>query len=169
MKQKTIVKRSFSKTITNPTCWVSSTTKPQLFILRLMGWSRGFIDSLKTLYELGWQLLIGTVIYLGFSMVSVLPRERIQPRLLQRLFTVRIWSFLISFYRARILPQTSSTRILKTRCQVFVQFLLVTTLQKFQFSHSRFQYPWRLVLWFWFAKMDMFPLCLLFTKDLIKF
>jgi len=150
-------------------CWVSSTTKQQLFILKLTGWSRGFIDSLKTLYELGWRLLIGTVIYLGFSLVFVLLREKIQPRPLLRLFTVQIWSFLTSSYRTRILPQPSSTRILKTRCRVFVQFLLVTTLPEFQFFNSRFQCPWQLVLWFWFAKMDMFLLCLLFTKDLIKF
>jgi len=48
-------------------CWVSSTIKPQLFILKPMGWSRGSTGNLKTLYELGWQLLIGTVIYHGFS------------------------------------------------------------------------------------------------------
>ena len=48
-------------------CWVSSPINPQLFILKPMGWSRGSTDNLKTLYELGWQLLIGTVIYHGFS------------------------------------------------------------------------------------------------------
>ena len=67
-------------------------------------------------------------------------RERIQPHLLRRLFMVQIWSSLISSYRVRILRQTSSTRILKTRCRVFVQFLLVTILPKFQSFLSRFQY-----------------------------
>ena len=150
-------------------CWVSSTIKPQLSIHRPMGWWRDSTDSLKTLYELSWQLLIGTIIYLGFSWVSILLRERIWPLLLQRLFMVQIWSSLISSYRVKILIQSSSTRILKAQSQVFVQCLLVTTLPKFQCFLSRFQYLWQLVPWFWFAEMDTFPIYLLCMKDLIKF
>ena len=46
-------------------CWVSSTIKPQLFIHKPMIWLRDSTGSLKTLYELGWQLLTGTVFTLG--------------------------------------------------------------------------------------------------------
>jgi len=82
---------------------------------------------------------------------------------------VQTWSSLISSYKLKILPQTNSTRILKTQCRVFVQFLLVTILLRFQFFPRRFRHPWQLVLWFWFEKMDMFPLYLPYTRDLIRF
>ena len=55
-----------------------------------MVWLKDFTGSLKTLYELVWQLLTGVVIYLGFSWVSVLLREKTQPRLLQKLLMVQI-------------------------------------------------------------------------------